>query len=169
MNHAQLVLVGIPGSGKSTIGALLAASLGVPLIETDQFTEHLLGQTATETFADPTGESRWRAAEVQAVIEALNQPGVIAVGSGAVTSEAVRVALRGRAVCWLRTTVVTATRRLGMTRLGIEVLTAIRIKLDAQLAERAGWYAEVATTVIDTDRSNASAIAEELLGTEEDR
>jgi len=77
---------------------------------------------------------------------------VVALGSGAIESPLVRDALAEHRVVWLQAGVQTVTRRLGMTRLGIPALTAIRAQLDEQLQSRAGWYEAVATEVIGTDR-----------------
>jgi shikimate kinase len=100
-------------------------------------------------------------------LAALEAEGVLVLGSGAIESAKVRQALDGHRVIWLRTTVTTATRRLGMTRLGMEVLVDIRTRLDAQLAERAGWYEAVASETIDTDRLGAAEIAALILAEQE--
>jgi shikimate kinase len=163
LSRPAVVLVGIPASGKTSVGQLIADALGLPLIDTDVVVADQLGATATESFADDAGTAEFRAAEEAAALHALTCDGVLALGSGAVTSSAVRAALSDQRVYWLRTSVAATTRRLGMTRLGMEVLVAIRNKLDAQLAERAGWYEDVATSVIDTDRLGAEQIAARIL------
>lgn len=154
------MLVGLPGSGKSSVAALLAQRWGRPLVDVDDLVEARLGQSAPEAFA--SGEEAYRAAEEQVCLAVLNEPGVVALGSGAVDSAAVRAALAGLRVAWLRTSVTAATRRLGMNSLGMAALVAIRNRMDAMLAERAGWYAEVATIVVDTDRRNAADVAAAL-------
>ena len=160
MTGPAVVLVGMPGSGKSAVGALLAARWATTLVETDEIVADALGLALNELYAEPDGEARFRRAEQEAAIAALAGPGVVALGSDAVESAAVREALRGKRVIWLRASVRVATRRLGMALLGIEVLAAIRNTLDAALAQRAGWYADVATESIDTDRLRPEAIAE---------
>ena len=150
----------MPGSGKSAVGALLATRWGLPLVETDVIVADRLGMALNELYAEPDGEARFRRAEQDAAVAAMLGSAVVALGSGAVESAAVREALRGHRVVWLRASVRVATRRLGMALLGIEVLAAIRNTLDAALAQRAGWYADVATESIDTDRLRPEAIAE---------
>lgn len=140
------------------MAALISADNGAELVETDELVIQTLGATPEEIFAERGGESRYREAEEAACKVALASTGVICVGSGAVESAAVREALAGHRVIWLRTSVATATRRLGMNLLGMEVLVAIRTKLDAQLSERAGWYEAVATDVIDTDRRSVTEV-----------
>lgn len=157
MSRPDLVLVGIPGSGKSTVAGLLARQRGLPLIEVDDLVEAGLGQTAEEAFAG--GEAAYRAVEEQVSLTALARPGVVALGSGAVDSAAVREALAGLPVAWLRTSVAIATRRLGMNSFGMAALVAIRDRMDALLAERAPCYAAVASLVVDTDRLTAVEVA----------
>lgn len=152
MSRPGVVLVGIPGSGKSTVAALLAEGWSLPLLDTDVLVASRTGETAAEAFATVEGETRFRHAEEAACLDALSDPAVVALGSGAVESPAVRDALAGHRVVWLQASVQVVTRRLGMTRLGIPALSAIRDQLDAQLSERAGWYEAVATEVIRTDR-----------------
>jgi shikimate kinase len=157
-----VVLVGIPASGKSSVGAVLAEAWGLPVLDTDLMVADRLGGTVSELLADPAAEGRFRDCEEEIALSALTQDAVVALGSGAITSMAVRQALIGLPVVWLQTSVVTATRRLGLARFGMDVLAAIRTRLDAQLAERAGWYAQVASMVIDTDRQGVHAIADQL-------
>jgi shikimate kinase len=157
LSRPDLVLVGIPGSGKSTVAALLALTWGLPLVEVDDLVEAELGQPAEEVFA--SGEAGYRAVEERVSLAALTGPGVVALGSGAVDSAAVRAALTGLPVAWLRTSVAIATRRLGMNSLGMAALVAIRDRMDALLVERAPCYAAVASIVVDTDRLSAVEVA----------
>ena len=157
MSRPDLVLVGIPGSGKSTVAAFVAQSLGLPLVEVDDLVEERLGAPAGEVFAG--GEAAYREAEQEVSLAALQRRGVVALGSGAVDSAAVREALDGLRVVWLRASVATATRRLGMNSFGMDALVAIRNRMDALLAERAPCYAAVATFAVDTDRLSAAQVA----------
>ena len=59
---AQVVLVGAPGSGKSTVGALLAAQLDLPFLDVDSVIEGRAGRTIAEIFADD-GEPAFRTVE----------------------------------------------------------------------------------------------------------
>lgn len=152
MSRSGVVLVGIPGSGKSTVGGLLARSWRLPLLDTDLSVTERTGETPAEAFATPEGETRFREAEEAVCVDALSGDAVVALGSGAVESAIVRDALVGHRVVWLQASVPVVTRRLGMNLLGLPALTAIRDRMDAQLAERARWYEAVATEVIGTDR-----------------
>jgi shikimate kinase len=159
LSAAGVVLVGIPGSGKSTVGALLAQRWSCPLVDTDELVASRTGETAAEAFASPQGQERFQEAEEDACKDALSGTGVVALGSGSVESAAVRDALVGHRVVWLQASIAVVTRRLGMTRLGIPALAAIRDAMDAQLGERAGWYEAVATEVIHTDRLSPEEVA----------
>ncbi len=86
------------GSGKSTLGAEVAARLGRPLVDLDRQLERELGKTIPELFRD-SGESEFRVQEEASAIAALHlpEPAVIAFGGGAVETASIRNELRGRA------------------------------------------------------------------------
>ena len=96
----RLVLVGAPGSGKSTVGALLAQRWGEPFADVDAVIESRVGKSVAEIFADD-GEAVFRAFEESTTAELLDTPGVLALGGGAVLSPATRALLVGRPVVWL--------------------------------------------------------------------
>jgi shikimate kinase len=87
-------LVGMPGSGKSTIGPELAGRLGVPFVELDAEIERAAGTSVREIFA-AQGESRFRELEAAALTEAAaHDPSVVSCGGGVVLEPANRVTLR---------------------------------------------------------------------------
>lgn len=167
MSRPALVLIGAPGVGKSTVGALLAAELALPLIEVDDLVEDELKASAEEAFATAEGATRYREAEERLSLVALSRHAVVVLGGGAVESAPVRSALVGLKVVWLEASVVAITRRLGMNSLGLETLIAIRNRLDAMLHERAIWYRDVATMRLATDRLDAADVARAILIDEE--
>lgn len=154
-----MVLVGIPGSGKSCVARVLAARWSLPLADTDELVTERTGETPEEAFATPDGEARFLREQEQVCLAALTRPAVVALGSGAVQSPAVRDALAGHRVVWLQAGVPAVTRRLGMTRLGIPALTAIRTVLEEQLRSRAVWYEATSTEIIGTDRLSVDEVA----------
>jgi shikimate kinase len=92
-------LVGMPGSGKSTVGAELAGRLGVPFIDLDVEIERADGRTVTEIF-EAEGEAGFRAREARTLVDAsTNDPAVIACGGGVVLEPANRIALRSTGTC----------------------------------------------------------------------
>jgi shikimate kinase len=100
----HLVLVGLMGSGKSTVARMLGERLGRPVIDSDSVIEHRTGRTVREIFATD-GEPAFRALETEVLVDALAsaEPSVIAAAGGVVLSETNRRALRtNRArVVWL--------------------------------------------------------------------
>jgi shikimate kinase len=92
-------LVGMPGSGKSTVGAELAGRLGVPFIDLDVEIAIEDGRSVTEIF-DAEGEAGFRAREAKALLAAsMHDPAVIACGGGVVLEPANRITLRNTGTC----------------------------------------------------------------------
>ncbi|MFT4216640.1 MAG: shikimate kinase [Micropruina sp.] len=163
MTQARTIaLIGAPGAGKSTVGQHLAARLGLPFIDVDAAIEAAQGRLIREIFAD-SGEAHFRALERDATVAALADPGVVALGSGAVLAAEVGEALRGAAVVWLQVSVAQASRRLGLNQAGVLVLGNLRATLIKQLAERTPVYQNLATISVDTDHAGASAIVERIV------
>lgn len=87
-------LVGMPGSGKSTVGPELAARLGVAFVELDAEIERAAGATVRDIF-EHEGEARFRELEAGALIEAARRdPSVVSCGGGVVLEPANRITLR---------------------------------------------------------------------------
>ena len=158
---ARLVLVGAPGSGKSTVGALLAQRWGEPFADVDAVIEARAGKSVAEIFADD-GEPAFRALEETTTAELLDEPGVLALGGGAVTSAATRQALAGRPVAWLQVSVAYAAGRVGLNEARPLLLGNVRGRLVRLLAERAPLYAEVATVTVETDGLEPAVVADRV-------
>jgi shikimate kinase len=93
----MIALVGLPGSGKSTIGRQLARRLGEAFVDSDHVIEQRLGCSIREYF-EREGEECFRDVEESVIDDlTLNHEGVLATGGGAVLREANRVHLRTRA------------------------------------------------------------------------
>src|SRR5690349_14980153 len=85
-----LVLVGPPGSGKTTVGRLLARRLGVGFTDVDALIVERIGKSIAEMFTDD-GEDAFRALEREVVAEALaGTDGVLALGGGSVLAASTR-------------------------------------------------------------------------------
>jgi len=110
----HIVLVGLSGSGKSTIGRALAERLGRPFLDTDALIVQRAGKPIPQVFAEQ-GEAAFRAIEREAVAEAAaNPPAVIATGGGAPVDPDNRRALwDGNLVIWLDAPVEVLTGRVG--------------------------------------------------------
>jgi shikimate kinase len=157
-----IVLVGAPGSGKSTVGAMLADQLGVAFRDVDAVIVERAGKPIAEIFADD-GEAAFRALEEQITAELLELPGVLSLGGGAVLSAATRAALRGRRVVWLRIGLSQSVKRVGLDTARPLLLGNVRGQLLKLLNERAVLYAEVATEVVDTDDKTPVQVVEMIM------
>lgn len=158
------VLVGPPGSGKTTVGALLAERLDVTLRDTDADVEVLAGKTITEIFTED-GEAAFRELERAAVQTALTEHGgVLALGGGAVLAAETRAALRGHRVAYLAVGMAEGVRRTGLSG-ARPLLTGVnpRATFKALLEARLPLYREVATIEIDTDGRDPEQVAEAVL------
>ena len=145
-----IVLVGAPGSGKSTVGALLAERLGMEFVDVDAVIEERIGKSVAEIFADD-GEPAFRKLEEETTAELLRQPGVLALGGGAVLSAATRKALQDHHVVWLRVGVPAALHRVGLDTARPLLLGNVRGRLIKLLGERKPLYEEVAGARVNTD------------------
>jgi shikimate kinase len=146
------VLVGAPGAGKTKLGRLLAAELGVSFRDTDHDVEKVAGKTVAEIFiAD--GEAAFRTLEADAVARAVTEhAGVLALGGGAVLDPATRELLVGQPVVWLQVSLPVAAARTGMSSTPRPLLMGnLRGTLRKLLAARDPLYAQVARMVLDAD------------------
>ncbi len=103
LNGRAVVLVGLMGAGKTTVGKRLASFLDLPFVDTDEEIEEAAHMSVAELFAT-YGEPEFRALEARVVARLTDgPPRVIATGGGAFMNEATRALLRKRAVTvWLR-------------------------------------------------------------------
>jgi shikimate kinase len=158
-----VVLVGPPGAGKSTVGALLADRLGVPLRDTDEDVESGAGKSVADIFVDD-GEQQFRELEVQSVTAALvEHDGVVSLGGGAVLAASTRKLLAGHRVVFLDVGLAEAAARVGLGSARPLLLGNVRAQLKALLDERRPLYREVADVVIDTNRQTPEEVADQLI------
>ncbi len=162
MSTQIVVLVGAPGSGKSTVGAMLAERLGVTFRDADAVIVDRSGKSIGEIFTDD-GEAAFRALEEEITAELLALPGVLSLGGGAVLSASTRAALRGHRVVWLRVGLTQSVRRVGLDTARPLLLGNVRGQLLKLLKERAPLYAEVATEVVDTDDTTPAEVVETIM------
>lgn len=97
----NLVLIGLPGCGKTTVGQRLAAELGLAFVDCDAEIEKRAGKTIPEIFSRE-GEETFRELESEALFTLLNTPGkVVSAGGGIVLKKANREVLRRATVVFL--------------------------------------------------------------------
>ncbi|MDQ6874074.1 MAG: shikimate kinase [Actinomycetota bacterium] len=163
MTGPRLVLVGPPGAGKTTVGALVAERLGVPFRDTDDDIATAAGKDIPHIFFDE-GEPAFRALESEAVSRALEEHvGVLAVGGGAVLSAGTCEQLLHRPVVFLDVSLPAATQRVGLGR-GRPVLALNpRAMLQTLLAERRPLYEQVATYTVHTDGHTPDQVADAVV------
>jgi shikimate kinase len=151
----HVVLVGLMGSGKSTVGRRLARSLGRCFVDADEAVEATEGRTIADIFATD-GEAAFRQAE-HLVLEALldrPDPTVIAAGGGVVVSEPNRALLRDPAVTvvWLDASpAFLASRAQAKPHRPLLAGADPRATFARLHEERAPLYAEVADLVVDVE------------------
>ncbi|HXC85054.1 MAG TPA: shikimate kinase, partial [Trebonia sp.] len=162
---AAAVLIGPPGAGKSSVGTLLAAELGVPFADTDDLVAAAAGKPVGDIFVDD-GEPVFRELERVAVARGLEVTGpaggVLALGSGAVLDPDVRWMLAGQVIVYLEAGFATVARRTGMDRPRVVMPGNPRGRLRAMLEERRPVYAEIASMTVPTDDMAPEEVAADL-------
>ena len=121
MRHCYLI--GFRGSGKTTVGQLVAQRLGWPFLDTDHLIEQSVGRTIREIFAEQ-GEQGFRTLESSSIaqVAALTEPTVISLGGGAILREENRQLLHATGRCvWL-----SGDAQLLYTRIAQDSMTAQR-------------------------------------------
>lgn len=157
---ARLLLVGMMGSGKTTVGRLAAQRLGWPHLDSDAEVEEATGQTVSEIFAG-RGEAAFRAAESAALVRALDtEPVVVSVAGGAVLDPDNRRLIRANGtVVWLRAEVGTLADRVGDAT-DRPLLDGDTERALAELdAVRRLLYAQIADAVVDVDDKTPEQVA----------
>ena len=161
----SIVLVGMMGSGKSSIGRRLAARLAIPFADADSEIETAAhGMTIPEIF-ERHGEPYFRAGEARVIARLLdNGPQVLATGGGAFMSRDTRAAIRAKAVSiWLKAELDVLMKRIKrrsdrpLLKNGDPATT-----LTALIAERYPVYAEADLMVLSRDVPH-DAIVEEIV------
>jgi len=161
----HIFIIGMMGSGKTTVGRLLAGRLGWSHLDSDEQVGRDTGRTVPEIFAD-RGEAAFRAAEARALAAAAvaDTPTVISVAGGAVLDPDNRHVLRrGGVIVWLRARVETLAQRVGdgagRPLLGDDPGAALR----RLYSQRRPVYQELAQVVVDVDRLDPVTVAERVL------
>jgi shikimate kinase len=160
----KAVLIGLPGSGKSTIGRRLAKALDVSLLDTDAAIEETTGRTIADIFATD-GEPEFRRIEEDVIRSALqSHDGVLSLGGGAVTTPGVRDALAGHMVIYLEISAAEGVRRTGGSTVRPLLAGGDRgEKFRKLMAERVPLYRRVATMRINTNRRNPGAVVRHVV------
>jgi len=161
----RIALIGMPGSGKSTIGKAASARLGLAYVDVDQEIEQRIG-SSVRSFFERHGEPAFRDLETEVLRDLLaGRPCLIATGGGAVLREENRHVLRSRALC----VYLEASSRLLWSRLRRDRRRPLlqfedaEQRLRAMTAERAPLYRQTAPIVIETDGFSFNGVVDELV------
>jgi shikimate kinase len=160
----KAVLMGMPGSGKSTIGRRLAKALDLTLLDTDAKIVETTGRTIADIFSND-GEKEFRRIEEEVVRAALAEhDGIVSLGGGAITSQGVREALAGHTVIFLEISAAEGIRRTT----GGAVRPLLAGSDPAQryrelMAQRVPLYRRVATMRVNTNRRNPGAVVRHIV------
>jgi shikimate kinase len=165
--RALISFVGMPGSGKSTVGKHVARHLGLPFVDTDSVIEQRIGCSIRDYF-EMQGEVAFRDIEQDVVDEVTRLRGhVVATGGGAVLRDANRDALHSRTlVIYLRSTPEDLARRLRhdthrplLQQGGVDPLRRLRVLFD----DRDPLYRRTAHFVIETGRPSVHTLVNMVL------
>ncbi|WP_051325760.1 3-dehydroquinate synthase [Glycomyces tenuis] len=157
-----VIVVGPPGSGKTTVGTALAERLGTTFRDTDADIAAEAGKPIPEIFIDH-GEDHFRALEREAVRRAVAEhDGVLALGGGAVMAEATRKLLTEVPVVHLRVDLAEAVKRTEIDRGRPLLAVNPRATLRRLMDERLPLYREIADIEVDTTGRDVADLAEEI-------
>ena len=176
----MIALTGFMGSGKTTVGKVLADFLGCPFMDLDDLVVKKAGKSIPDIFAQD-GEPAFRQLEAQVLRKTVEKyaesTAVLALGGGAVLAPSSAALLHEKTVCiYLRASLDTLLARLAGETAGRPLLQEIpdqvgddvmpgpdRASVSARLASREPIYEKTAHVVIDTDGLSPDEVADEII------
>ena len=160
---SAIVLVGVPGAGKTTVGKLLAKELGLEFFDSDQVIEAQAGKSVSDIFTQD-GEPAFRQIEHDVIVELLESSNaVLALGGGSLGNEETRAKVKNANAVWLITGLAQAVDRVGMNRNRPLLLGNVRGQLADLMAAREPFYKEVAAIGVDTSKLIPSEVVTEIV------
>ena len=161
----RVILIVPMGSGKTTIGQLLAAQWNIPFRDTDHVIEEMSGKSVSDIFLED-GEDEFRILEKKVLRqELLSDETVLALGGGAPISIDAQSALRAIAspVIYLDISLATVAPRIGFNRDRPLLLHNPRGQWQTLMEARRPIYEAIADTIIDVNDKSESEIVSQIL------
>lgn len=160
-----VILLGAPGAGKSTVGALLAKNLKLAFVDTDRVIEEISGKSVSQIFVDD-GEDRFRALELEVLENQISaRDTVLALGGGAPISPSAQALLKNSKSIkiFLDVSLSVAAPRVGFNRDRPLLLGNPRAQWQSLLDKRRPIYENVADHCIKVDALKANAIVSQIV------
>ena len=159
-----IALAGFMGSGKSTVGAVVADALGCPFLDLDDLIVKKAGKSIPDIFAQD-GEPAFRQLEAALLRQTVNKYAentvVLSLGGGTLTTPTSASLVHDKTVCiYLRASLETLIQRLEGQTAGRPLADEV---MASRLAERAPVYEETAHVIIDTDGLAPDEVADEII------
>ena len=159
-----ITLTGFMGSGKTTVGRILADALGCPFLDLDDLIVKKAGKSIPDIFAQD-GEPAFRQLEARLLRQTVEKYGestaVLSLGGGAILAPASAMLVHEKTVCiYLRATLDTLLSRLAGESAGRPLADA---SLAERLAAREPLYEKTAHVVIDTDGLTPEDVSDEII------
>jgi shikimate kinase len=159
----RVVLIGPPGAGKTTVGLLVAASLGVEFRDTDQAIEVAQGRSISDIFLDE-GERRFRELERAEVVSLLaSHRGVLSLGGGAVVDPMTAADLEGRSVVFLDVGIADAAKRVGFNQSRPLLMVNPRAQWTQMMELRRPTYERLASFTVRTSGRHPRDVAAQIV------
>ncbi len=158
-----IVLVGVPGAGKTTVGRLLAKSLAQEFFDSDQVIETQTGKSVSDIFTQD-GEPVFRQLEHDVIGQLLGKENaIVALGGGALSNADTRNHVKSATTIWLVAGLTQTVDRVGMNRNRPLLLGNVRGQLAELMTAREPLYREVATLTIDTSKLTPEEVVENII------
>lgn len=159
-----ITLTGFMGSGKTTVGRILADALGCPFLDLDDLIVKKAGKSIPDIFAQD-GEPAFRQLEARLLRQTVEKYGestaVLSLGGGAILAPASATLVHEKTVCiYLRATLDTLLERLAGESAGRPLADA---SLAERLAAREPLYEKTAHVIIDTDGLTPEEVSDEII------
>lgn len=158
----DLVLIGPPGAGKSTVGRLVAELLDRPFTDTDDLIEAEQGRGISDIFV-LDGEETFRRLEVEATRRALEGDGVVALGGGAPMQAPIAELLGDHPVVFLDVAIADAAVRIGFNRSRPLLAVNPRASWTRMMDSRRPTYERLADWIVDTAGREPHEVADDVV------